>query len=115
MFVIRRRRLEVGWAHDGRSICIARVACDKYRSIDVMSPGAKIKGFLTNLLSEYDEEDVVLEAMLCRNSSLLNREQMVLMSKATLAGVATMIEIAGEHINYGYGDSISRDCRGWIV
>jgi len=42
--------------------CIARTGCDKYKHVGAMQPAAKVAGFLTNLLTEYDEEDVVLEA-----------------------------------------------------
>merc|ERR1719231_35418 len=43
-------------------ICIARTACDKYKHVTVLGPGAKVTGFLENLLGTKDEEDVVLEA-----------------------------------------------------
>ena len=51
-----------GLLPDELPVCIARTACDKYKQVAPMGPGAKVKGFLTNLLTEYDEEDVVLEA-----------------------------------------------------
>jgi len=43
-------------------VCIARTACDKYKGVTPMGPGAKVTGFLANLLGEDDEEDVVLAA-----------------------------------------------------
>jgi len=43
-------------------VCIARTACDKYKLVTPMGPGAKVTGFLANLLGEEDEEDVVLAA-----------------------------------------------------
>lgn len=52
-----------GLLPDELPACIARVACDKYKNVTAMAAGAKVSGFLTNLLTEYDEEDVVLEAM----------------------------------------------------
>ena len=51
-----------GLAPDELPVCIARTACDKYKNVTVMAPGAKVRGFLTNLLTDFDEEDVVLEA-----------------------------------------------------
>ena len=51
-----------GLLPDELPACIARTACDKYKGVAPMGPGAKVSGFLTNLLTEYDEEDVVLEA-----------------------------------------------------
>jgi len=52
-----------GLLPDELPVCIARTACDKYKLVEAMGPGDKVKGLLTNLLSEYDEEDVVLEAI----------------------------------------------------
>jgi len=43
-------------------VCIARTACDKYKGVTPMGAGAKVTGFLSNLLGEDDEEDVVLAA-----------------------------------------------------
>ena len=43
-------------------VCIARTACDKYKGVTPMGPGAKVTGFLANLLGDDDEEDVVLVA-----------------------------------------------------
>ena len=43
-------------------VCIARTACDKYKGVTPMGSGAKVTGFLANLLGEDDEEDVVLAA-----------------------------------------------------
>ena len=45
-------------------MCIARTACDKYKFVahPSMGPGAKVSGFLSNLLGDEDEEDVVLAA-----------------------------------------------------
>jgi len=40
-------------------ICIARTACDKYKHVTAMGPGAKVTGFLSNLLGDEDEEDVI--------------------------------------------------------
>ena len=51
-----------GLLPDELPVCIARTACDKYKHVTIMAPGAKVRGFLTNLLTDYDEEDVVLEA-----------------------------------------------------
>ena len=42
--------------------CIARTGFDKYRKVSPMSAGDKVAGFLSNLLGEEDEEDVVLVA-----------------------------------------------------
>jgi len=42
--------------------CIARTGCDKYKLVAPMGHGAKVTGFLANLLGEEDEEDVVLAA-----------------------------------------------------
>ena len=50
-----------GLLPDELPVCIARTACDKYKHVAPMGPGAKVAGFLTNLLTEYDEEDVVLQ------------------------------------------------------
>jgi len=43
-------------------VCIARTACDKYKHVAPMGAGAKVTGFLSNLLGDEDEEDVVLAA-----------------------------------------------------
>ena len=51
-----------GLLSDELAVCIARTACDKYKHCSVMEPGAKVAGFLRNLLTEYDEEDIVIEA-----------------------------------------------------
>jgi hypothetical protein len=52
-----------GLLPDELPVCIARIACDKYRHVDPMGPGAKVSGLLQNLLTEFDEEDVVFEAI----------------------------------------------------
>jgi len=39
--------------------CIARCGYDKYRKVAPMAAGAKVSGFIDNLLGEGDEEDVV--------------------------------------------------------
>jgi len=41
---------------------VARTACDKYKGVTPMGPGAKVTGFLAHLLGDDDEEDVVLAA-----------------------------------------------------
>jgi len=51
-----------GLLPDELPVCVARAACDKYKFVDAMAADAKVKAFLTNLLTEFDEEDVVLEA-----------------------------------------------------
>ena len=43
-------------------VVIARTACDKYKHVTPMGPGAKVTGFMSNLLGEDDEEDVVRAA-----------------------------------------------------
>jgi len=43
-------------------VCIARTGFDKYRHVTPLSAGAKVSGFLSNLLGEDDEEDIVLAA-----------------------------------------------------
>ena len=48
-----------GLLPDELPVCIARTACDKYKQVTPMGPGAKVTGFLANLLGEEDEEDVV--------------------------------------------------------
>ena len=45
-----------------RFFAVARTACDKYKGVTPMGPGAKVTGFLANLLGDDDEEDVVLAA-----------------------------------------------------
>ena len=49
-----------GLLPDDLPVCVARTACDKYKHVQPMGPGAKVTGFLANLLGEEDEEDVVL-------------------------------------------------------
>jgi hypothetical protein len=51
-----------GLLPDELPVCVARTACDKYKHVQPMGPGAKVTGFLSNLLGEEDEEDVVLAA-----------------------------------------------------
>jgi len=51
-----------GLLPDELPVCVARTACDKYKQVTPMGPGAKVTGFLSNLLGEEDEEDVVLSA-----------------------------------------------------
>ena len=51
-----------GLLPDELPVCVARTACDKYKSVTPMNPGAKVTGFLQNLLNDDDEEDVVLAA-----------------------------------------------------
>ena len=51
-----------GLLPDELPVCVARTACDKYKQVTPMGPGAKVTGFLANLLGEEDEEDVVLAA-----------------------------------------------------
>merc|ERR1719409_1943841 len=48
-----------GLLPDELPVCVARTACDKYKQVSPMGPGAKVTGFLSNLLGEEDEEDVV--------------------------------------------------------
>ena len=43
-------------------VVIARTARDKYKHVTPMGPGAKVTGFMSNLLGEDDEEDVVRAA-----------------------------------------------------
>jgi len=49
-----------GLLPDELPVCVARTACDKYKQVSPMGPGAKVTGFLANLLADEDEEDVVL-------------------------------------------------------
>jgi hypothetical protein len=51
-----------GLLPDELPVCVARTACDKYKQVTPMGPGAKVTGFLQNLLNDDDEEDVVLAA-----------------------------------------------------
>jgi hypothetical protein len=51
-----------GLLPDELPVCVARTACDKYKGVTPMGPGAKVSGFLANLLGDDDEEDVVLAA-----------------------------------------------------
>ena len=51
-----------GLLPDELPVCVARTACDKYKQVTPMGPGAKVTGFLANLLGDDDEEDVVLAA-----------------------------------------------------
>merc|ERR1719171_236340 len=51
-----------GLLPDELPVCVARTACDKYKQVTPMGPGAKVTGFLANLLQDEDEEDVVLAA-----------------------------------------------------
>merc|ERR1719240_586328 len=51
-----------GLLPDELPVCVARTACDKYKQVTPMGPGAKVTGFLANLLGDEDEEDVVLAA-----------------------------------------------------
>jgi len=51
-----------GLLPDELPVCVARTACDKYKGVTPMGPGAKVTGFLANLLADDDEEDVVLAA-----------------------------------------------------
>merc|ERR1719197_1990072 len=51
-----------GLLPDELPVCVARTACDKYKGVTPMGPGAKVTGFLANLLGDDDEEDVVLAA-----------------------------------------------------
>merc|ERR1719487_2478269 len=51
-----------GLLPDELPVCVARTACDKYKMVSPMGPGAKVTGFLQNLLNDDDEEDVVLAA-----------------------------------------------------
>jgi len=51
-----------GLLPDELPVCVARTACDKYKQVTPMGPGAKVTGFLANLLADDDEEDVVLAA-----------------------------------------------------
>merc|ERR1719171_2381492 len=51
-----------GLLPDELPVCVARTACDKYKQVTPMGPGAKVTGFLANLLNDDDEEDVVLAA-----------------------------------------------------
>merc|ERR1719440_2504091 len=51
-----------GLLPDELPVCVARTACDKYKLVTPMAPGAKVTGFLANLLNDQDEEDVVLAA-----------------------------------------------------
>ena len=48
-----------GLLPDELPVCVARTACGKYKQVSPMGPGAKVTGFLSNLLGEEDEEDVV--------------------------------------------------------
>merc|ERR1712178_654002 len=52
----------MGLQPDELPVCVARTACDKYKFVKPMGPGAKVSGFLNNLLGDDDEEDVVLAA-----------------------------------------------------
>ena len=49
-----------GLLPDELPVCVARTACDKYKGVSPMGPGAKVTGFLANLLGDDDEEDVVV-------------------------------------------------------
>jgi len=51
-----------GLLPDELPVCVARTACDKYKAVTPMGPGAKVTGFLSNLLGGDDEEDVVMVA-----------------------------------------------------
>jgi len=51
-----------GLLPDELPVCVARTACDKYKGVTPMGPGAKVTGFLSNLLGDDDEEDVVMVA-----------------------------------------------------
>ena len=51
-----------GLLPDELPVCVARTACDKYKQVTPMGPGAKVTGFMSNLLGEDDEEDVVRAA-----------------------------------------------------
>jgi len=42
--------------------CVCRTAIDKYKLVTPMGQGAKVTGFLANLLGDEDEEDIVLAA-----------------------------------------------------
>ena len=53
---------ESGLLPDELPVCVARAACDKYKAVDAMEPGAKVSAFLANILTDYDEEDEVLKA-----------------------------------------------------
>ena len=51
-----------GLAPTELNACVARTGYDKYRKVSPMSAGDKVAGFLSNLLAEEDEEDIVLAA-----------------------------------------------------
>ena len=51
-----------GLLPDELPVCVARTACDKYKGVTPVGPGAKVTGFLANLLGDDDEEDVVVAA-----------------------------------------------------
>ena len=57
----------LGCTPDEMPVCIARVGFDKYRHVTPLSAGAKVGGFLSNLMGEDDEEDIVLAATGGRN------------------------------------------------
>ena len=52
----------VGCTGDELGACVARAGFDKFRQVTPLSAGAKVSGFLSTLLGEDDEEDVVLSA-----------------------------------------------------
>ena len=41
-----------GLLPDELPVCVARTACDKYKQVTPMGPGAKVTGFLANLLGD---------------------------------------------------------------
>ena len=48
---------------DELKACVARCGVEKYRRVGPMGVGAKVAGFVANLLQDDDEEDVVERAV----------------------------------------------------
>ena len=59
-FLLSAKDPTAGLTPEELSGCVARTACDKYRAVTPMSPGARVRAFLGNLLDKTDEEDALL-------------------------------------------------------
>ena len=62
-FVSSAKEPTKGLAPEELAGCVARTACDKYRSVTSMTTASRVRAFLRNLLDGTDEEDAVMEAI----------------------------------------------------
>jgi len=62
-FIASAEDPQLGLSQEELPVCIARTACDKYKHVVQMGAGQMVTGFLSNLLGDEDEEDVVMGAV----------------------------------------------------